>query len=214
MTIRDLIYVLKTAYCAEDIDVYRNQILSLIPECPSMIGFDQRNKVHQFDLWEHSLNTVVNVPKWVDDDMLYLAALLHDIGKPECIILDKSDPTIYHYYGHPEVSASIVEKMVERFDLSDTEKKRLIYYVKNHDAHIGLRKKYLFRQLRSGATLEEFINLMWLQCADAKAHVLLPVIKQRLDVCTEWAEFRAKKIYFNRKENELCDYDFKCDYCA
>ena len=36
------------------------------------------------DLWMHSLHTVIGLPKETDDDMLFLATLIHDIGKPDC----------------------------------------------------------------------------------------------------------------------------------
>ena len=39
-----------------------------------MIDYDQQNWTHQYDLWQHSLHTVLGVPRGIDDDMLYLAA--------------------------------------------------------------------------------------------------------------------------------------------
>ena len=46
-----------------------------------MFGYDQKNSAHQYDLWMHSLHVVCNLPRRMENDMVYLAALLHDIGK-------------------------------------------------------------------------------------------------------------------------------------
>jgi hypothetical protein len=37
------------------------------------------------------------------------------------------------------------------------------------------------------ASLAEFQNLMLLQVADAKAHIMLPVIEERIHICQTWA---------------------------
>ena len=58
-----------------------------------MVDFNQHNYAHQYDLWEHSLQTVVGLPKNIEDDMVYLAALIHDIGKPDCQSYDERDGT-------------------------------------------------------------------------------------------------------------------------
>ena len=43
--------------------------------------------------------------------------------------------------------------------------------------------KHLRRHLKLGVSLHEFQNLMKLQVADAKAHILIPIIQQRIDIC-------------------------------
>ncbi len=197
----DLIEVLKSARNIGDIDCYRDDILAMIPLVEIMIGFDQQNKAHQYDLWEHSLHTVVNLPKDMDDDMLYLAAFLHDIGKPDCQVSDEKDPTFMHYYGHPKRSMEIVrDDIIPRLlgipdGLSADECRRLLYYIENHDDGVSLRMKSLRRHLRKGASLQEFKNLMWLQIADAKAHVMLPVIEEKIHICEQWLDGYSEKMY-------------------
>ena len=47
--------------------------------------------------------------KDIEDDMVYLAAMLHDIGKPDCQIYDTKDGKInMHYYGHHKSIMTIV----------------------------------------------------------------------------------------------------------
>ena len=73
MELKELITLLKTVEIPEEINIRRNEIVELIPAVKVMLNFDQQNHAHQFDLWMHSLNVVVNLPKNLDDDMLYLA---------------------------------------------------------------------------------------------------------------------------------------------
>ncbi len=102
MTLNELIGILREAKTKEDIDRHRDQIIELIPQLAVMVGFDQQNHAHQYDLWEHSVHTVLGIPDDVNDNMLYLAALLHDIGKPNCHVYGEKDGHVnMHYYGQP-----------------------------------------------------------------------------------------------------------------
>ena len=71
---------------------------------------------------------------------------------------------------------------------------KLLYYVEYHDDRVSLHQKHLKRHLQL-TTLEEFKNLMRLQVADARAHILLPVIEERIRVCEMWAEGYADEVY-------------------
>ena len=195
MTLKDLITVLKSSTSMEDIDVHREEIIELIPQVKIMIGYDQCNRTHQYDLWYHSLKTVIGLPKDIDDDMVYLAALLHDIGKPDCRIEDEKDgkPNM-HYYGHPERSVEIVVDSVlptliaKGETLSFDEQRILQYYILYHDDHVSCKVKHLRRHLNNlKVTLDQFKNLMKLQVADAKAHIIFPFIQERIDICEKLA---------------------------
>ena len=113
MKLSELLNLLKTAEIAEEMDVRREEIAALIPAVRTMFGYDQKNSAHQYDLWMHSLHVVCNLPRRMENDMVYLAALLHDIGKPEaqCRGKREGDPDM-HYYGHPEKSMEIVRDIV------------------------------------------------------------------------------------------------------
>ena len=189
MSYEDLIKLLKTAESAEEIDRHREEIAELIPQVRAMFDFDQKNHAHQYDLWMHCIHTVMNLDRNMDDDMLYLAALLHDIGKPDCQVAgSRPDDENMHYYGHPERSAEIVQDEIlntlyeHGANLLFEDQKRLVYYVRYHDEHVSLRMKHLRRHLEM-VSLEEYKKLMLLQVADARAHVMIPVIEQRIEIC-------------------------------
>lgn len=201
MTLTDILQLLKTAETESEIDGQREAIANVIPAIRRMFGYDQKNAAHQYDLWLHSVNTVLNLPRNLDDGMLYLAALLHDIGKPDCQCRGtKLEDTNMHYYGHPEKSTEIVRDVVipeldrQGFHIGDEDMKRLLYYVNYHDDHVSLRLKHLRRHLQM-AGFEEFQKLMLLQVADATAHVQIPIVAQRVMICGALAGEDGKELY-------------------
>lgn len=202
MDLRELIGLLRHASEVKEIDKYRAEITELIPETRRMVDFNQQNYAHQYDLWEHSLQTVVGLSKDVEDDMVYLAALIHDIGKPDCQSYDERDGKVnMHYYGHPKRSMEItrdgiIPGIIARGEkLTEDEQRRLLYYVEYHDDRVSLRMKHLRRHLNLGASVAEFQNLMKLQVADAKAHVMIPIVQQRIEICEKLSGEYAEELY-------------------
>ncbi len=202
MTLRELIQLLRRATDVSVIDKHRDEIVALIPETEIMVNFNQQNYAHQYDLWEHSLQTVVGLPKDIEDNMVYLAALVHDIGKPDCQIYDERDGKVnMHYYGHPARSMEITRDQIipgliaKGEKLTEDEQRRLLYYVEYHDDRVSLRMKHLRRHLKLGASVSEFQTLMKLQVADAKAHVLVPIIQQRIEICEKLLGEYAEELH-------------------
>lgn len=212
MDLNELVSLLKTAEDTEDIDSKRREIGELIPTVKGMFNYDQQNQAHQFDLWMHSLNVVANLPRNLGDDMLYLAALFHDIGKPDSRSRsNRPDDMNMHYYGHPKRSMEIVDAVIipeldrKGFHISCMDVKRLLYYVEYHDDHVSKKLKHLNRHMKM-ASFEEFHNLMLLQVSDAKAHIQLPIIAERVEICSALAGEEGEalyKTYLNQRKNEV-----------
>ena len=208
MTFEELLHLLKTAVFAEEIDDRREEIAELIPQVKRMFDFNQQNHAHQYDLWLHCVHTVLNLPKGLNDDMLYLGALLHDIGKPDCQVKGKrEDDTNMHYYGHPARSMQIVKEEVipeliqKGYLRSEDQQRKLIYYVEYHDDRVSLRLGHLRRHLQM-VSFEEFQNLMQLEVADAKAHVLIPIVQERIRICEQLAGEYGTELYERIKSGE------------
>ena len=68
-----------------------------LPEIRPCVGFDQRNKHHCYDVWEHSVRAAEAI---APDAVLRWAMLLHDIGKPDCFTEDEQG--VGHFYGPPD----------------------------------------------------------------------------------------------------------------
>lgn len=72
--------------------------------------------------------------------------------------------------------------------------KRLLYYEEYHDDHVSKKLKHINRHMKM-ASFDEFRNLMFLQVADAKAHVQLPIIAERVEVCSALAGKEGESLY-------------------
>jgi tRNA nucleotidyltransferase (CCA-adding enzyme) len=102
----------------------RSGLLSMIlPELENCFGVGQPPQFHQYDVYWHSLYSCDAAPK--NDPILRLAALLHDIAKPQC----KVDET---FYNHDQAGASLVENILKRLKFSSNDSARVANLVANH----------------------------------------------------------------------------------
>ena len=193
MRLAELIELLRTATDMLQLENVNEEIFEIIPELKKSLNYNQNNHAHQYDLLRHQYQTALNLPRDMDDAMLYLAALIHDVGKPYTRSVDYKDGKLNcHYFGHQVKSEEItVEKILPYMEyigeeITDSDKFLLTYYVRHHDDHVNFKIKYLRRHLEF-ISIEQFRHLMELEVADAKAHVLIPVIEERIAVCSRLA---------------------------
>ena len=88
------------------------------------------------------------------------------------------------------------------FEISGMDVKRLLYYVEYHDDHVSKKLKHLNRHMKL-ASFEEFRNLMLLQVADAKAHIQLPIIAERVEICSALAGEVGEDLYRQYREEQM-----------
>lgn len=116
----------------------------IIPELEPCMHFDQHNKYHHHDVYEHILSVVDNCK--TDKFEIKLAALLHDIGKPQTYTV--GDDGWGHFYGHPKASREIAEHVIdERLSLSAKEKALVLDLVEHHDMEVHETEKCAKRML-------------------------------------------------------------------
>ena len=197
MNVKELIELLRTAKEPEEVDARRDEIKELIPQVEPMFGYDQKSKLQVNDLWIHSVRTALNLPKDIQDDWIYFAALLHDIAKPKCQVPEKKGKDDdMHYYGHDKLGAEMVEKeilpMVEGKGevFTDKDKTAIVYYIGEHHSQPKLTTKRFLRKHMYKATLDQIENLFTMQIADAKAQMNCP--ENRMWVSTN--EYLVRKV--------------------
>ena len=153
--------------CGRILREYPEVLAEVLPEIRPMIGYDQHNHHHSWDLWEHTVRAVENVPP---DPLLRLTMLLHDTGKPSVRTIDESGEA--HYFRHQQVSADIALRAAETLRLSNEFRDRLVTLVRYHDiplrtesGEINTDRSFLLRRLnRFGEA--DLRALFVIHCAD------------------------------------------------
>lgn len=116
----------------------------IIPELGPCMHFEQHNKYHHQDVYNHILSVVDNCK--TDKFEVKLAALLHDIGKPQTYVTDAEGWG--HFYGHAKVSRDIAETVIdERLSLTAREKDLVLALVEHHDMEVHITEKCARRML-------------------------------------------------------------------
>ena len=82
----------------------------IIPELEKSVSVEQ-NKAHAYDVWEHLLRTVQHAASKKYSLEIRLAALLHDISKPETRRWGK-EQNQWTFYGHDVVGSRIATKIL------------------------------------------------------------------------------------------------------
>jgi len=101
------------------------------PELLPLVGFDQRNRHHCYDIWEHTLSSLERVPP---DPVLRLTMLLHDIGKQKSFTVDENGTG--HFYGHGAVSEKMADEMLRRLKFDNKTRQTIVLLVEWHDRYI------------------------------------------------------------------------------
>ena len=170
---------LKKLVCGTDVRrvvLDETDILGVVlPELLPMRGFDQRSPYHCYDILEHCAAVCEAVPP---EPALRMAALLHDVGKPDCFFI--GDDGLGHFYGHARRGAELVDPLLRRLRFDNESRERITSLVRLHDTHIEPTEKGVLRALRRFGP-EFFFQLTALKRADALAHAPGPSREDRLE---------------------------------
>ena len=113
-----------------------------IPELEPMVGFDQKNRYHIYDVYEHTAKVVEHIEARPE---LRWAALLHDVAKPLCF---SEDDRGGHFYGHEEKSAEIARDIFNRLKFDNYTKDEACFVIERHMLQIEPTEKNVKRTLR------------------------------------------------------------------
>ena len=140
---------------------FTDVLCRLVPALTPLVGFEQHNPHHEFDVYTHTVRAVAHA---VQDPVVRLAVLLHDIGKPATFFLDEQG--IGHFYGHPPISETLTKTALTdlRFDNATIE--AVLPLVRYHDMPIHNDRKQIKRRL-SKLGKETFLRLLHVKEADA-----------------------------------------------
>ncbi len=98
------------------------------PELAAMHGVTQ-NIHHIYDVWTHTLKTLESLPP--DSGItLKLAALLHDVGKPETRSVDEQGGV--HFYRHELAGAEIARHILRRLRFANATISEVAFLITMH----------------------------------------------------------------------------------
>ena len=113
------------------------QELRSAPEYIKCIGYDQNNPYHYLPLDLHMQLAEEETERMVPlADRLILAAMLHDIGKPDCMTID-GKTGVCHFFGHAKKSAEIAERLLRIAGMSKESSEIVCWYIRHHDDFIS-----------------------------------------------------------------------------
>lgn len=133
-----------------------------MPEIAPCFGFPQ-NKFHTLDVFNHMATACAALPK--EKPILRLAALVHDISKPETCQGRGTPDASFH--GHEIVGAKKVQKLMQRMTFSSAETERVSNLVRHHMFRYGPElSDSAVRRLVTSVGLDNVNDLIELKWAD------------------------------------------------
>ena len=134
-----------------------NLLKYILPELQICVGFNQHNKHHNKNVFNHILKVLENTPAVLN---LRLAALFHDVSKPETFSMDENGG---HFYSHHKVGADKTREIMKRLKFDNETIDNVCILVYEHMSRFPkLREgsvKKLLRRLEKH-NVEDLINLM------------------------------------------------------
>ena len=133
----------------------------ILPELEKCVGVKQPKQFHAHDVYFHAVYACDAAPKELP--MVRLAALLHDISKPQC---KKGDT----FYDHDNKGAETAEKIMKRLKFGSDDIKEVKNLIKNHMFnYTGQWSDSAVRRFIKRVGLDSLEDLFILRIADMNA---------------------------------------------
>ncbi len=162
----ELVKIVLSKRAAEGIDLLRRVglLAHIIPELEQSYQVGQ-NKHHIYDVYEHSIRSLGFAAEQGFNLHVRLAALLHDIGKPETKSGQGEEAT---FYNHEVVGAAIAGKILRRLKFPARDVKRVVKLVRYHLFYYNVDEvgEASVRKLIRQVGLENMPDLIKVRMAD------------------------------------------------
>lgn len=165
----------------------------VLPEVAACKGVPQPEDYHpEGDVYTHTLLALEVADRFIDDPLVKLAVLLHDVGKREALERNRGENAA----GHDAIGARMTEEICRRLRFSNVETELVVFLVKEHQRvghfpEMGQGRQVRFLKAREGPALPIgefsrrfpwFAKLMQLMIADCQASAMraqgwLPVLQ-------------------------------------
>ncbi|MCI5579450.1 MAG: HD domain-containing protein [Oscillospiraceae bacterium] len=150
-------------YAARALEQNGDILKYIIPEIEPCIGCNQCSPHHDFDVWTHICKAVgFSLP----EPSIRFAMLFHDLGKPDCMSLDKNGRG--HFKGHGERSRLLAECIMRRLNFPKNLSEEISWLVYHHDVKIPEERKELKALIRELGP-QDLKDLLQCEIADSRA---------------------------------------------
>lgn len=160
----ELCGLLRGGNAANVLLAYSDIIATIIPEIKPCIGFNQNNRFHKYDVYEHIVRAIESYQG--NDIIVKMSLLLHDIGKPQCYTEDEKGG---HFYDHAKTSYDLATRVVDRLKFSRYEQDSITELVLCHDGELTPSLKTARRWLNKLGE-EQLLKLIEVRRADILSH--------------------------------------------
>lgn len=113
-------------------------------EVARMVGFEQKNAHHCYDLWQHTLHTVASIDTTnltpEQAKKLKVAAFFHDIGKPDVVGFNPRTNQ-QNFINHAVHSVDIARPVLENLGYYPEEIQQISFYIAHHDDFLNYKGK-------------------------------------------------------------------------
>lgn len=184
----------------------------------SVINCQQNSKYHRYGVFKHILYTIENVGreslKFSTHDMKILkwTMLLHDIGKPLSKTINSEG--FDSFAGHDDISVVLADKILNRFEFEEEDKKIILTLIKYHDRYLNEgdltyeNLSFLAQELEDKKDL--FYLLIEVKIADNKAksvdvyNKFMTVVGKYYDFANEYfSNVEDNRLFANEQDDEL-----------
>lgn len=112
---------------AENLLTYRDILRHAIPELGPLMGFQQHNYHHAYDVFTHTAHVVAGCGP---DLCLRWAALLHDVGKPGRFTMDEKG--VGHFKGHAALGAQMADGILQGLHAPNALRQEVCALIAHH----------------------------------------------------------------------------------
>ena len=135
----------------------------ILPEIEPCVKCDQCSPYHDFTVWTHICKAVGYA---LPDPAIRFTMLFHDLGKPDCMSLDKNGRG--HFKGHGERGRLLAEGIMRRLGFPKDMSDEISWLVFHHDVKIPGERKELKALIRD-LGVQDLKNLLQCEIADSRA---------------------------------------------
>jgi len=121
---------------------YSDVLSVIIPEIKATVGFDQKSRYHQYDIWEHTARAIQSAKQ---DPVVRLTLLMHDLGKPDCFFVDGAGEG--HFYGHDARGEELAKHRMRELRFDTATIHRVSQLIRYHQVRLRTEnvRKWLAR---------------------------------------------------------------------